>query len=120
MKRPANIDFLTTEENMCMEYLLMAQDIFDKICSDSPQNPGDSYNFGHYVDAARNAILVRGCRRMDPENLMKRDPKSHAAEVTPTMAEHARSSEGGAGKLGEILDTLNRGENPAPPNDKEG
>ena len=35
-----------------------------------------------YVDAARNAILVRGCRRMDPENLMKRDPKSHAADAS--------------------------------------
>lgn len=93
MNRPASINFLTAEENLCMEYLLQAQDLFDKICANDPQNGADSYNFGHYVDAARNAILVRGCRRLDPENLLKQSPVSHAARITPTMMEHARSTE---------------------------
>lgn len=70
MNRPANINFLTPQENECMELLLKAQDIFDKICDDSPQSPTDSYNFGHYLDAARSAILVRGARRLDADNLL--------------------------------------------------
>jgi len=115
MERPANVKFLTAEENLCLEYLLQAQDLFDRICVNDHQNTADSYNFGHYVDAARNAILVRGCRRMDPDNLLKQSPTSRAAKVTPTMQEHMRSTETVKGELGTILDKLNRGENPTIP-----
>lgn len=71
MKPDAKISFLTEGENMCLAYLNMAQEIFDEQCEASPQSPSDSYNFGHYVDAARNAVLIRGARRLDPA-LMKR------------------------------------------------
>jgi len=87
MDRPACVKFLTPEENECLESLLRAQDLFDTICQDDPQNPTDSYNFGHYVDAARNAILVRGARRMDPQNLLKRNPNSKAAKLIPAEGE---------------------------------
>ncbi|MCM1230218.1 MAG: hypothetical protein NC489_08795 [Ruminococcus flavefaciens] len=70
MTRPVNIKFLTASENECMELLVQAQDLFDAICKQDPQNSTDAYNFGHYVDAARTAILARGARRMDPENLL--------------------------------------------------
>lgn len=115
MDRPASIKFLTAEENLCMEYLLLAQDLFDKICTNDPQNVADSYNFGHYVDAARNAVLIRGARRMDSDNLLKQSNQSRAAKVTPTMQEHMRSTES-EGELTDVLNKLNRGENPT---DKE-
>lgn len=72
MKRPANVNFLTSKENECLELLLSAQDLFDEICSEYPQASSDTYNFGHYMDAARNAILMRGARRIDTENLLIR------------------------------------------------
>lgn len=72
MIRPANINFLTPDENQCYELLLQAQDLFDKICEDSPQSSTDAYNFGHYLDAARQSILIRGVRRQDPDNLLTR------------------------------------------------
>lgn len=72
MNRPANVHFLTEQENECLELLLQAQDIFDKICEESPQSPTDSYNFGHYLDAARSAILLRGARRLDEDNLLSK------------------------------------------------
>lgn len=61
---------LTDDENRCMQYLIAALNLFNKICQDDPQDPTDSYNFGHYVDAAKSAIIVRGARRLDPEHLM--------------------------------------------------
>ncbi|MCM1531861.1 MAG: hypothetical protein NC114_06275 [Ruminococcus flavefaciens] len=70
MKRPVSINFLTPQENECLELLVQAQDMFDAICKQDPQNSTDAYNFGHYVDAARTAVLVRGARRMDSENLL--------------------------------------------------
>ena len=72
MKRPANVNFLSAKENECLELLLSAQDLFDEICSEYPQASSDTYNFGHYMDAARNAILMRGARRIDTENLLVR------------------------------------------------
>lgn len=72
MKRPANVNFLSAKENECLELLLSAQDLFDEICSEYPQASSDTYNFGHYMDAARNAILMRGARRIDTENLLIR------------------------------------------------
>ena len=72
MERPSNVNFLTPEENQCLEYLLLAQDLFDKICEENPQFGADTFNFGHYCDAARNAFIIRGARRADPENLLKK------------------------------------------------
>lgn len=68
----ANIKFLTEKENECMEHLLQAQSIFDEICVESPQDATDSFNFGHYIDAARQAVILRGARRLDPENLLNK------------------------------------------------
>ena len=64
------ISILTDDENQCMQYLIAALNLFNKICQDDPQDPTDSYNFGHYVDAAKTSIIVRGARRLDPEHLM--------------------------------------------------
>lgn len=70
MKRPANVSFLSKDENACLELLLQAQDLFDKLCTEEPQNSKDAYNFGHYLDAAMTSLVIRGCRRLDPDNLM--------------------------------------------------
>lgn len=70
MLRPVNISFLTKDENACMELLIQAQDLFDKICDESPQNSTDAFNFGRYLDSARNSLLIRGARRMDADNLL--------------------------------------------------
>ena len=59
-----------------MEHLLQAQAIFDEICLESPQDVIDSFNFGHYIDAARQAVILRGARRLDPENLLNKKSKS--------------------------------------------
>lgn len=64
------ISFLTDDENEVMYHLVAATAMFEKLCEKDPQNPSDSYNFGHYVDAAKNAVIMRGARRMDPENLI--------------------------------------------------
>lgn len=82
MTRPSNIRFLTDKENKCFELLLQAQDLFDEICKTDPQSPTDSYNFGHYLDAARNAVITRGARRMDPENLLKKHTSEEGTQTT--------------------------------------
>lgn len=87
MNRPANITFLTPDENECMELLLQAQDLFDKMCLESPQSPTDSYNFGHYLDAARSAILLRGARRLDQDNLLTK----HRSTFTPIDADKEKA-----------------------------
>lgn len=99
MNRPANINFLTDQENQCLELLLQAQEIFDTICMESPQSSADTYNFGHYVEAARTAVLLRGARRMDPENLLKKH--SDTPKLTAVMLEHARSTTKDYGVEGE-------------------
>jgi len=65
-----NVKFLTPEENSCLYHLKEAQRIFNDVCEEDPQSPTDSYNFGHYVDAAVDAVIIRGARRIDPENLL--------------------------------------------------
>lgn len=72
-----NVNFLTPIENEVMEHLRKAQELFDELCVLEPQDPSDSYNFGHYVDAAKNAVVIRGARRMDPDNLL---PKRNAKQ----------------------------------------
>lgn len=101
MERPANINFLTPEENQCFELLLQAQDIFDEICKESPQSPGDSYNFGHYLEAARGSLLIRGARRMDADNLIRKT--SATPKMTPTMLEHLMSTERRTNKISESI-----------------
>lgn len=64
------INFLTDAENEIYECLNKATEMFDQLCADDPQHPADSYNFGHYIDAAKNAVLIRGARRIDPDHLM--------------------------------------------------
>ena len=70
----AHSKILTPLENECLTYLEKAQELFNRIVSEDPQDSGDGYNFGHYVDAARNAVIIRGARRADPDNLI-RQPK---------------------------------------------
>lgn len=64
------VKFLTELENRCLGLVNEAQSLFDQICEEDPQSASDSFNFGHYIDAARDAILIRGARRMDPANLL--------------------------------------------------
>lgn len=73
IKNVSNIKFLNVKENECLSHLNAALEIFAELCSQDPQHPSDTYNFGHYVDAARHAVIMRGARRLDPENLL---PKS--------------------------------------------
>ncbi|WP_300944097.1 hypothetical protein [uncultured Duncaniella sp.] len=68
------VSFLTAEENACLAALARAQKLFDTICAEQPQVATDSYNFGHYIDAARNSVIMRGARRMDPDTLLPKAP----------------------------------------------
>lgn len=65
-----DVNFLTATENEVLSHLKRAQELFDELCANEPQDPADTYNFGHYVDAAVNAVIIRGARRIDPANLM--------------------------------------------------
>lgn len=64
------VKFLTPVENLILECLCKAADLFEELCDKDPQNPTDGYNFGHYIDAAKNAVIMRGARRMDPDTLL--------------------------------------------------
>lgn len=70
------ISFLTEDENNIMEHLNVAMSMYDELCTRDPQSPLDTFNFGHYIEAARNAVLLRGARRMDPEHLMPKHDKN--------------------------------------------
>lgn len=65
------IHFLTKQENEVMQHLMKAMDLFDEICHEDPQDPADTFNFGHYIDAAKGAVILRGARRMEPNVLLK-------------------------------------------------
>lgn len=67
-----DIKFLTPAENEVLTHLKTAQELFDHLCAGEPQDSSDTYNFGHYVDAAITAVIIRGARRMDPENLLSK------------------------------------------------
>lgn len=77
------VSFLTDQENECLACLSKAQKLFDAICVEDMQVSTDSYNFGHYIDAARNSVIMRGARRMDPDTLIPKQTRSpsimHAA-----------------------------------------
>lgn len=91
MERPANVVGLTKRENECLEHLLAAQDLFDEICAEFPQSSADTYNFGHYLEAARTSIYMRGFRRLDPKNLLKTPLSAEESKLSATLIEHARS-----------------------------
>lgn len=69
------ISFLTKQENEVMEHLVAAMELFDQLSVNDPQNPLDTFNFGHYIDAAKSAVILRGARRADPENLLPKRNK---------------------------------------------
>ena len=68
------VSFLTPDEYACLAALATAQKLFDKVCTEFPQASMDSFNFGHYIDAARNAVILRGARRIDPDSLLPKAP----------------------------------------------
>ena len=70
------IKFLTYKENIIYNKLKECVDMFDEISKEDPQDPADTYNFGHYIDAAISAVLLRGARRMDTENLLNKKSKN--------------------------------------------
>lgn len=76
------INFLTPSENMIMECLCKAEELFNRVCEEDPQSSTDSYNFGHYIDAAKSAVILRGARRMDPESLLPHHNSSFRDQFT--------------------------------------
>ena len=82
-KEYAPIHFLTDQENEVMKYLMKAMDLFDEICHEDPQDPADTFNFGHYIDAAKGAVILRGARRMEPNVLLK--PKKFPFQLPQYM-----------------------------------
>lgn len=83
----AKISFLSSEENACIQLLISAQKLFNRISNEDPQDPSDTYNFGHYLTAARNAVIIRGARRLDPVNLLPK--RALDADVFGTTATSA-------------------------------
>lgn len=67
------ISFLTDKENEVMQHLVSAYMIFEEIVNADQQCTSDLFDFGHYLDAAQNSILVRGARRLDPDLLLGKD-----------------------------------------------
>ena len=70
------IKFFTYKENIIYNKLKECVDMFDEISKEDPQDPADTYNFGHYIDAAISAVILRGARRMDAENLLNKKLKN--------------------------------------------
>lgn len=71
-KQFQRINFLTEKENDVMYHLFEALRIFTEITEVDQQSTHDLFDFGHYIDAANNAVLLRGARRMDPEHLLQK------------------------------------------------
>ena len=69
-----DVSFLTNAENRVMQHLVDAYKEFYEITMNDQQSAMDLVNFGHYLHAAQSALLVRGARRLDPDNLLKRAP----------------------------------------------
>lgn len=63
------LKFLTEKENNVLYHLERAQQLFDQLAVDEPQVSTDSFNFGHYIDAARTSVIIRGARRLDESYL---------------------------------------------------
>lgn len=79
------ISFLNDEENCIIDHLAAAMELYNQLCIENPQSPLDTFNFGHYIEAAKNAVLLRGARRMDPEKLI---PSSHGYEVHAKLEQY--------------------------------
>lgn len=75
-----DITFLTNAENRVMQHLVAAYKEFYAITMDDQQSAMDLVNFGHYLHAAQTALMVRGARRLDPDNLL-----NHSAYPTNNM-----------------------------------
>lgn len=67
------ISFLTPKENEVMQHLVNAYNAFAELTLEDQQATNDLFDFGHYMNAAQSVLLVRGARRMDPDNLLKKD-----------------------------------------------
>lgn len=67
-----DIKFLNNAENRVMQHLVAAYKEFHAITMDDQQSAMDLVNFGHYLHAAQQALLVRGARRLDVDNLLNR------------------------------------------------
>ena len=65
------LKFLTEKENNVLYHLERAQQLFDQLAIDDPQVSTDSFNFGHYIDAARTSVIIRGARRLDESYLQR-------------------------------------------------
>lgn len=85
------IKFLTPKENVIYNKLKECVSMFDEISTEDPQDPADTYNFGHYIDAAISAVLLRGARRMDIENLLNKNRKNKRVMTNDSSAEGNRN-----------------------------
>lgn len=81
------IRFLTEQENDVMYHLYEAMRIFTEISEVDQQSTHDLFDFGHYIDAAKNAVLLRGARRMDPDNLIVKRTKPFVDKLGDTIEE---------------------------------
>lgn len=79
------IEFLDSDENVCYNMLCQAAELFERICADNPQDPHDTYNFGHYIDAAKGAIILRGARRLAPDVLLPVEKMAHKNNIGETI-----------------------------------
>ena len=75
------VSFLTDRENEILKNLKHAMTQFEILCAEEPQNPTDAFNFGHYIDAAMNAVILRGARRIDPDHLLHPSKTDNAMQV---------------------------------------
>lgn len=66
-----DIIFLNNAENRVMQHLVAAYKEFYDITMKDQQHTLDMVDFGHYLSAAQHTLLIRGARRMDPDNLLK-------------------------------------------------
>lgn len=71
MSDHVEFNFLTPMENSVLYHLIEAERIFNELNMQDQQDASDVYNFGHYVDAAKNVVMIRAVRRLDPEHLIK-------------------------------------------------
>ena len=71
MSDHVEFNFLTPMENSVLYHLVEAERIFTALNLQDQQDASDVYNFGHYLDAAKNAVMIRAVRRLDPEHLIK-------------------------------------------------
>ena len=69
------LTILTEKENDVMHHLVSAYNLFNEITMEDQQSANDLFDFGHYLDAAQNTLLVRAARRLEPALLKHDDSK---------------------------------------------